>query len=169
MRLTGVGLGRTQTGARGLAGNSVSQTIPCFCARAAELTTIHCPCRGSRRDPPGLPRHLVLLLDCSSRCGTQQYHGAGTGLWDYRSRSAFLSRQGYLGSRVRPCTLPEPRDCDRRADEAFCRHVIWAADTNFRIGLSNDEVRSLAERDEYDALWAADQVSGPERWSLDFA
>ncbi|BGP54025.1 Inositol-1,4,5-trisphosphate 5-phosphatase 1 [Rhodotorula sphaerocarpa] len=38
-------------------------------------------------------------------------------------------------------------------------HVIWAADTNFRIGLSNDEVRSLAERDEYDALWAADQLN----------
>ncbi|GAA5989221.1 hypothetical protein JCM10908_001213 [Rhodotorula pacifica] len=38
-------------------------------------------------------------------------------------------------------------------------NIIWAADTNFRISLSNDEVRNLASQDDYDGLWAADQLN----------
>ena len=38
------------------------------------------------------------------------------------------------------------------------RNVIWLADTNYRIDLDNASVRSLAERDDYDPLVAADQV-----------
>lgn len=38
-------------------------------------------------------------------------------------------------------------------------NVIWAADTNFRISLLNDEVRGLAASDDYDSLWAADQLN----------
>lgn len=40
----------------------------------------------------------------------------------------------------------------------FDRNVIWLADTNYRIDLDNASVRSLAERDDYDPLVAADQV-----------
>ena len=36
--------------------------------------------------------------------------------------------------------------------------MIWLADTNYRIDLDNASVRSLAERDDYDPLVAADQV-----------
>lgn len=42
-------------------------------------------------------------------------------------------------------------------------NVIWAADTNFRISLSNDEVRTAAEQDDYDTLYASDQVRSPAR------
>lgn len=38
------------------------------------------------------------------------------------------------------------------------RNVIWMADNNYRIDLDNGTVRSLAETDELDALFAADQV-----------
>jgi hypothetical protein len=38
------------------------------------------------------------------------------------------------------------------------RNVIWMADNNYRIDLDNGTVRSLAEADELDALFAADQV-----------
>jgi len=37
-------------------------------------------------------------------------------------------------------------------------NVIWLADTNYRIDLDNASVRSLAERDDYDPLVAADQL-----------
>lgn len=37
-------------------------------------------------------------------------------------------------------------------------NVCWCLDSNYRISLSNDEVRTLAEQDDYDALYAADQV-----------
>lgn len=37
-------------------------------------------------------------------------------------------------------------------------NVIWAADTNFRISLSNDEVRTAADQDDYDTLYVSDQV-----------
>ncbi|KIM68900.1 hypothetical protein SCLCIDRAFT_104475 [Scleroderma citrinum Foug A] len=37
-------------------------------------------------------------------------------------------------------------------------NVIWLADTNYRIDLGNDDVRSLAEQGEYDALVAVDQL-----------
>lgn len=39
------------------------------------------------------------------------------------------------------------------------RNVIWAADTNYRISLPNEEVRRLAQEDDYATLLAADQVS----------
>ncbi|KAK7470419.1 Inositol-1,4,5-trisphosphate 5-phosphatase 1 [Stygiomarasmius scandens] len=37
-------------------------------------------------------------------------------------------------------------------------NVIWLADTNYRINLDNDTVRSLAQKDDLDALIAADQL-----------
>ena len=40
-----------------------------------------------------------------------------------------------------------------------CSNVVWAADTNYRINLTNDEARTFAEQDDYDSLFAADQVS----------
>jgi hypothetical protein len=43
-------------------------------------------------------------------------------------------------------------------DWCTIRNVVWLADTNYRIDLENDAVRSLAQRDEFDALLAADQV-----------
>lgn len=39
-------------------------------------------------------------------------------------------------------------------------NIVWLADTNYRVDLDNDEVRSLAEKGEYDALVAVDQVGG---------
>ena len=42
----------------------------------------------------------------------------------------------------------------------FASNIIWLADTNYRIDLENDRVRFLAGNDDYDALLAADQVSG---------
>lgn len=45
-----------------------------------------------------------------------------------------------------------------RLRAAANRNVVWAADTNYRISLSNDEARTLAEQDDYDQLYAADQV-----------
>ncbi|KAJ3478633.1 hypothetical protein NLI96_g9624 [Meripilus lineatus] len=38
------------------------------------------------------------------------------------------------------------------------RNVIWLADTNYRIDLDNETVRRHAEKDEYDALVAQDQL-----------
>jgi hypothetical protein len=40
------------------------------------------------------------------------------------------------------------------------RNVVWLADTNYRINLDNDTVRSLAAKGDLDGLIAADQV-GP--------
>jgi len=36
--------------------------------------------------------------------------------------------------------------------------VVWLADTNYRIDLDNDVVRSLAQHDEFDSLLVADQL-----------
>ncbi|KAI0638342.1 DNase I-like protein [Trametes polyzona] len=38
------------------------------------------------------------------------------------------------------------------------QNVIWLADTNYRIDLDNDRVRTLAQLDDFDALLAADQL-----------
>lgn len=38
------------------------------------------------------------------------------------------------------------------------RNVIWLADTNYRIDLENETVRSLALNNDFDSLVAADQV-----------
>ncbi|KAF8165492.1 inositol polyphosphate phosphatase [Crassisporium funariophilum] len=38
------------------------------------------------------------------------------------------------------------------------QNVIWLADTNYRIDLDNATVRSLAEHDDFDPLFAADQL-----------
>ncbi|GAA5965786.1 hypothetical protein JCM21900_004989 [Sporobolomyces salmonicolor] len=38
-------------------------------------------------------------------------------------------------------------------------NVVWAADTNYRISLPNDKVRSLAGEDDYASLYAADQLN----------
>jgi hypothetical protein len=45
-------------------------------------------------------------------------------------------------------------------DSNLCRsNIVWAADTNYRINMTNDEARPLAENDDYETLFAADQVS----------
>jgi hypothetical protein len=36
--------------------------------------------------------------------------------------------------------------------------VIWSADFNYRIGLSNEEVRGYAETDQLDQLLGMDQL-----------
>lgn len=41
----------------------------------------------------------------------------------------------------------------------LCRNVIWLADTNYRIDMENAEVRALAEADNLDPLFVADQAS----------
>lgn len=38
------------------------------------------------------------------------------------------------------------------------RNVIWLADTNYRIDLDNEPVRSLVQAGDFDALVAVDQV-----------
>ncbi|KAI0832585.1 DNase I-like protein [Trametes gibbosa] len=38
------------------------------------------------------------------------------------------------------------------------QNVIWLADTNYRIDLDNERVRTLASMDDFDALLAADQL-----------
>ncbi|BGP22785.1 inositolor phosphatidylinositol phosphatase [Rhodotorula toruloides] len=38
-------------------------------------------------------------------------------------------------------------------------NVCWCLDSNYRISLGNDEVRTLAELDDYDALYSADQLN----------
>ena len=38
------------------------------------------------------------------------------------------------------------------------RNVVWAADTNYRIDMENEDVRRLATSDNFDSLLAADQV-----------
>ena len=40
----------------------------------------------------------------------------------------------------------------------LCSNVIWAADTNYRIALPNEDARRLAEQDDYASLLAADQL-----------
>ncbi|GAA5914549.1 hypothetical protein JCM8208_001200 [Rhodotorula glutinis] len=42
-------------------------------------------------------------------------------------------------------------------------NVVWAADTNYRISLPNEQVRPLAESDDYDALYDADQLNSAMR------
>ncbi|KAL1680770.1 SacI homology domain-containing protein [Schizophyllum commune] len=38
------------------------------------------------------------------------------------------------------------------------QNIVWLADTNYRIDLDNETVRSFAEHDDYDALLAGDQL-----------
>ncbi|GAA5878352.1 hypothetical protein JCM16303_002744 [Sporobolomyces ruberrimus] len=38
-------------------------------------------------------------------------------------------------------------------------NIVWAADTNYRINMTNEEARPLAESDAYDTLFEADQLS----------
>ncbi|GAA5931421.1 uncharacterized protein JCM15063_001462 [Sporobolomyces koalae] len=38
-------------------------------------------------------------------------------------------------------------------------NIVWAADTNYRINMSNEEARPLAENDDYEALFKEDQLS----------
>lgn len=50
-------------------------------------------------------------------------------------------------------------------------NIIWAADTNYRVSLPNEQARSLAESDAYAELLEADQVrlrgqSGTHRLTL---
>ena len=41
----------------------------------------------------------------------------------------------------------------------YRRNIIWLADTNYRIDLEYDQAIQLAESDDYDALFAVDQVA----------
>ncbi|GAA5968165.1 hypothetical protein JCM11641_003755 [Rhodosporidiobolus odoratus] len=49
--------------------------------------------------------------------------------------------------------------------KAIANHdnVVWAADTNYRISLPNEEVRGLAMADAYDELYEADQLNHARR------
>ena len=40
----------------------------------------------------------------------------------------------------------------------FCSNIIWLADTNYRIDLANETVRSLATESNHDPLVGSDQV-----------
>lgn len=46
-----------------------------------------------------------------------------------------------------------------RLTTSFESNIVWAADTNYRISLANEDVRRLAQDDNFAALLAADQVS----------
>lgn len=43
----------------------------------------------------------------------------------------------------------------------LCSNIIWLADTNYRIDLSNESVRSLVAEKDYDPLVGSDQVGFP--------
>ena len=42
-------------------------------------------------------------------------------------------------------------------------NIIWMGDMNYRVDLDNDTARSLAQKDDFDGLLAADQVRS--RWA----
>lgn len=54
--------------------------------------------------------------------------------------------------------LNEGRDISSRK---FRSNIIWLADTNYRIDLSNESVRSLVTKRYYDPLVGSDQVGTP--------
>ncbi|GJN88599.1 hypothetical protein Rhopal_001565-T1 [Rhodotorula paludigena] len=56
-------------------------------------------------------------------------------------------------------TIAEGLHFARGKTIASHENVVWAADTNYRISLSNDEARTLAEQDDYDQLYGADQLA----------
>lgn len=37
-------------------------------------------------------------------------------------------------------------------------NIFWLGDMNYRVDLDNDTARSLAQKDDFDGLLAADQV-----------
>jgi hypothetical protein len=43
--------------------------------------------------------------------------------------------------------------------DGLASNIIWLADTNYRIDLDNDTVRSMVQSGDLDSLVAADQVS----------
>ena len=45
-------------------------------------------------------------------------------------------------------------------------NIIWLADTNYRIDLPNESVRSLATERDYDPLVGSDQVGSPALWEM---
>jgi hypothetical protein len=46
------------------------------------------------------------------------------------------------------------------------RNVIWLGDFNYRINMLNEDVRRLAYEENYQGLFAADQVSQCEKHRL---
>lgn len=44
------------------------------------------------------------------------------------------------------------------SSQKFHSNVFWLADTNYRIDLSNESVRTLATAGDYDPLVGSDQV-----------
>ncbi|GAA5860538.1 hypothetical protein JCM3774_006201 [Rhodotorula dairenensis] len=85
---------------------------------------------------------------------------------DYRATSfCFLTAHlaaghGNVGEREQDyATIAEGLHFSRGKTISNHENVIWAADTNFRISLLNEEVRELAAQDDYERLWAADQLN----------
>lgn len=147
-----------QTGVRGLAGNSAfNLRLVSFSSNSLTLSNFR---RGRRRDPPRLPRYVMLLPHCSL-CGRAQHVEERN--QDYRTiaENLHFARGKTISSHecVARSALFAPVRLAHSPMRALHRNVIWAADTNYRISLSNEEVRSLAESDDYDRLLAADQLA----------
>ncbi|KAM0792451.1 hypothetical protein ACM66B_005128 [Microbotryomycetes sp. NB124-2] len=81
----------------------------------------------------------------TSFCFITAHLAAGHSNVEERNADYFTIAQGLHFSRGRPIASHD--------------NVIWAADTNYRISMTNDEVRALAEADDYASLLEADQLS----------
>ena len=66
-------------------------------------------------------------------------------------------------SQAKSMSVNEGRDISSRK---FHSNIIWLADTNYRIDLSNESVRSLATQRDYDPLVGSDQVGPPALWDM---
>ncbi|GAA6051835.1 hypothetical protein JCM3770_005490 [Rhodotorula araucariae] len=60
-------------------------------------------------------------------------------------------------------TIAEGLHFARGKTIASHENVVWAADTNYRISLANEQVRAAAEQDDYDTLCGADQLQAAVR------
>ena len=69
-------------------------------------------------------------------------------------------RKDYTFSREKPLRATSTFPNERRASRSrkLRSNIIWLADTNYRIDLSNENVRSLVAENDYDPLVGSDQV-----------
>ncbi|GAA6063284.1 hypothetical protein JCM10212_004666 [Sporobolomyces blumeae] len=89
---------------------------------------------------------VAIRLDyhSTSFCFLTAHLAAGFANVDERNENYFTISEGLHFSRGRHIDDHE--------------NIVWAADTNYRISLSNEEARNFAETDDYDALYEADQL-----------
>lgn len=80
----------------------------------------------------------------TSFCFVTAHLAAGHSNVEERNSDYFTIAEGLHFSRGR--TIPQHDN------------VVWAADTNYRISLPNEEARRLAEEDNYARLFQEDQV-----------